>query len=124
MEVTEANVEELIQSSTPLVLDAWAPWCGPCRALTPILEDAARKRSGAVRLGKLNTDKESRLAHALQVSSIPAVFGIHQGKLVWSFVGMQSPDQVAKYFDELVQHASSDSAASGSTSHSKSDSKA
>jgi putative thioredoxin len=86
----------------PVVVDFWAPWCGPCRQLTPALEKAAEARAGKVDLVKINTDENQEIARAFQIQGIPAVKAFKDGREVAQFVGAQPPAQVEKFFDELV----------------------
>lgn len=86
----------------PVVVDFWAPWCGPCRQLTPALEKAAEARAGKVELVKVNTDENRNISAAFQIQGIPAVKAFKGGKEVAQFVGAAPPAQVERFFDELV----------------------
>lgn len=97
VDITKENFARYVGDPTPLILDAWAPWCGPCRSLTPLLEAAVRASKGAVRLGKINTDVETQLARELRVTQLPTVFGVVQGKIVDQFIGLQ-PESAIKDF--------------------------
>ena len=105
IDVTEATFEqEVIERSrtTPVVVDFWAEWCGPCRTLTPMLEKAASAREGEVVLAKLDTDANQQLSMAFQIQGIPAVKAFKDGQIVDQFVGVQPPAAIEAFFDRLV----------------------
>jgi putative thioredoxin len=96
-EVIEASQRQLV------VLDLWAPWCGPCKQLTPILEKLANQSNGAVRLAKMNIDEHPAVAQQLQVQSIPAVFAFKGGQPVDGFMGALPESEVKKFLDKHVE---------------------
>src|SRR5438876_3514160 len=93
-DVSEADFErDVIERSrqVPVVVDFWAEWCGPCRALGPVLEKAVRARAGKVELTKLDTDANPRISAAFQIRSIPAVKAFKDGRVASEFIGAQPP---------------------------------
>lgn len=104
---TESFMQDVIEASkTQLVLlDLWAPWCGPCKQLTPILENVVRGSRGQVRLAKMNIDEEPAVAQQLQVQSIPAVFAFKDGRPVDGFMGALPESQVKTFVERLLGDA-------------------
>lgn len=95
IKITEQNFEkEVLQSDQPVLLDFWAPWCGPCSMLSPVLKELAVKYEGKVKIGKVNVDEESGLAAAFQVMSIPYLVVFKEGKIVSTSVGFRSKADV------------------------------
>ena len=90
IDVTDATFEQdvLVRSEqVPVVVDLWAPWCGPCRTLGPILEKVVAAKGGSVELVKVNVDENPQISATFQVQSIPAVFALKDGKVVDGFIG-------------------------------------
>jgi thioredoxin 1 len=88
-EITDANFQqEVLDSSIPVLVDFWAPWCGPCRMLTPTIEELAREYDGKVKVGKLNTDESPEVPSKYGISSIPTVLLFKNGELVDRLVGL------------------------------------
>lgn len=105
IDVTEATFDqEVIERSrtTPVVVDFWAEWCGPCRQLAPLLEREAARRDGDVILAKLDTDANQELARRFGIQGIPAVKAFRDGLVVDEFVGVQPGPAVERFFDRLV----------------------
>lgn len=88
--------------STPVVVDLWAPWCGPCRTLGPILERAVDDTEGKVVLVKVNVDDNPQVSNAFRVQGIPAVYALAGGKVVDGFVGAQGEAAVKAFVDKLL----------------------
>ena len=108
---TESFMADVIEASaTQLVLlDLWAPWCGPCKQLTPLLEQVTAQANGAVRLAKMNIDEHPAVAQQLQVQSIPAVFAFKNGRPVDGFMGALPESQIKEF---VTRHLGDELAAS------------
>jgi putative thioredoxin len=89
-------------AATPVVVDLWAPWCGPCRTLGPILEKVVDETDGKVVLTKVNVDENPQVSQAFRVQGIPAVFAVADGKVVSGFVGAQPEAAVREFVDSLL----------------------
>jgi putative thioredoxin len=104
IDVTDATFEQavLVRSrEVPVVVDLWAPWCGPCQTLGPMLERAVAATDGTVELAKVNVDENPQISASFKVQSIPAVFALRDGAVVDGFVGAVPEAQVQLFIDRL-----------------------
>lgn len=103
VEITEDNFnDEVTNSDLPVVVDLWAPWCGPCKALSPVLEKLAEEYEGQVKVGKINIDEEPGLAEAFNARSIPLVVGMKGDEVQDSVMGFRGEPPLRELFDKLV----------------------
>lgn len=105
MDVTEQTFQQDVierSKSTPVVVDFWADWCGPCKALAPVLEQAVSARDGEVTLAKVDVDANQSLAAEYGIRGIPAVKAFRDGQMVSEFVGAQSLPTIESFLDELT----------------------
>lgn len=89
-------------ATTPVVVDLWAPWCGPCHTLSPIIEKVIDETDGKVVLAKVNVDENPQVSQAFRVQGIPAVYAVADGKVVSGFVGAQPEATVREFVDSLL----------------------
>lgn len=92
--------KEVLESEQPVLIDFWAPWCGPCRMLGPTVDELSKDLTGKVKIAKVNIDEEQELAQAFRVMSIPMLAVIRGGKLVSSSVGLQSKTKILKMLEK------------------------
>jgi thioredoxin 1 len=94
LQFTDANFQsEVLNSDQPVLVDFWAAWCGPCRAVGPTIEELAKQYNGTVKVGKLNIDENPQAPSDFAISSIPAVVLFKDGKVVETLVGVQPKDR-------------------------------
>ena len=107
-DTTEANfMQDVVQASqeVPVIVDFWAPWCGPCKTLGPLLEEAVRAAKGAVRMVKVNVDQAQMIAGQLQIQSIPTVYALFKGQPIDGFQGALPGSEVKAFVDRVIEAA-------------------
>ena len=101
VEITDQNfASEVIQSDTPVLVDFWATWCGPCRMIAPVVEELASENAGSVKVCKINIDDSPGVASELGVSSIPTLMIFKNGQVVERFVGVQPKKRLQEALDQ------------------------
>ena len=99
MNITKSNFEaEVMNSDRPVLIDFWAPWCGPCRMLSPTISEIAEEYGDKVKVCKVNVDEQGELASTFGVMSIPTLVVIKEGKVVNSVTGVRPKDQIVSMF--------------------------
>lgn len=103
MEFTDQNFEqEVLKSDKPVLVDFWAPWCGPCQVMGPIVDQLSKTLEGKVKIGKMNVDENSDTAAKFGIMSIPALKIFKDGKVVKEFVGVQSAGVLEGELSQLI----------------------
>lgn len=100
IKITKNNFEEeVLQSEKPVLLDFWASWCGPCRMVSPTVEEISNEAEGAVKVGKINVDEESELAAKFRVMSIPTLMVMKEGKVSATAVGVRPKRDILRMLE-------------------------
>ncbi|ACV63070.1 thioredoxin [Desulfofarcimen acetoxidans DSM 771] len=103
LEVNQSNFEsEVLKASEPVVVDFWAPWCGPCRSMAPVIEELAKDFEGKAKIAKLNVDENQALAGQFGVMSIPTLIFFKDGKAVDTVVGFTPKNKIAEKINAII----------------------
>jgi len=103
VEFTDSNFEtEVLKSSAPVLVDFWAPWCGPCRMIAPLVEEMAGKYAGTVKIGKVNIDEQQGLASEYGIRAIPTLLLFDKGQVADQIVGLRSKRDLKASFDRVA----------------------
>lgn len=102
LQITDANFEELVNSGKPMVLDFWAEWCGPCRMVSPIIDELATEYEGKVTIGKMDVDNNNDVVAQFGIRNIPTVLFFKEGKLVDKQVGAAQKSAFVAKIDALL----------------------
>lgn len=103
IEITDQNMEaEVLKSDLPVVVDCWAPWCGPCLMIAPTVEEIAKEKSGKLKVGKLNVDENMKVSMKYGIRSIPTLLVFNKGQLVDQIIGAASKKAILKQLAKNV----------------------
>jgi len=102
MEITDATIQELVAQGSPLVVDCWAPWCGPCKMMLPIIDELATEYEGRIRVGKINVDDNPDTCEQYGIMNIPTLLLFKNGELVDRHVGAARKGDLQKVLDALI----------------------
>lgn len=101
MTFTDQNFDqEVMKSEKPVLVDFWAPWCGPCQVMVPIVEELAKEMGGKVKIGKLNVDENPQVAEKFSIMSIPTIMIFKGGKVARQMVGVQAKEAIKEELEK------------------------
>ncbi len=103
--LNESNFDkEVLKSETPVLVDFWAPWCGPCRIIGPVVEELAQEYSGRIKVGKVNTDDNTQIAVNYKIMGVPSLLLYKDGKVIDRIVGVVPKEKIAELLDNHTTH--------------------
>jgi thioredoxin 1 len=103
VEINESNfAQEVLSSDKPVLVDFWAPWCNPCKMLSPVIEELVVEYEGRVKIGKVNTDENMSLSKKFQIVSIPCLILFKNGETLYKTVGFISKNDIKKSIDDML----------------------
>ncbi len=102
--LTDQNFDqEVLQSDQPVLVDFWAPWCGPCRMVAPVVEEIAKEYEGKIKVGKLNVDENPQTAQKYGIMSIPTLGIFKGGQMVDQLIGAQPKEAITPHLDKVLE---------------------